>query len=161
MKHVVKGSPLHKAVFCPFDDILGLSHSEGFDSILVPGSGEAYFDSMEVNPFENKRQRQEGEIKQLLEKLQPDMITLDIDTIGQLKKDRSLQNNSSDTILTPEQLASKKEFRKNRKSNKYLNKQRNVFDSKKQLIKEQLELSSTAPSQSVHEIPVLGRFKRS
>ena len=164
MKHIVKGSPIQKAIFCPFDDVLCISHSKGIDSILVPGAGEAYFDSMEINPFENKRQRQEGEIKQLLEKLQPDMISLNTESIGQLRKNRSITANPADGDLTEEQLVAKKEFRKKRSVNKYLNKQKNVFDAKKQHMKEQLEQQEAANaskvSLSIHEMPILDRFKR-
>ncbi|KGG50988.1 hypothetical protein DI09_49p180 [Mitosporidium daphniae] len=164
MKHVVKGSPVHKATFCPFDDVLCVSHSSGIDSILVPGAGEAYFDSMEINPFENKRQRQEGEIKQLLEKLQPDMISLNTESIGQLRKDRTISINPADRDLTEEQLATKREFRKKRGVNKYLNKQKNVLDAKKQLIKEKIEQQEALNAQassSIHGMPILDRFKRS
>jgi hypothetical protein len=49
--------------------VLGIGHSKGVSSIIVPGAGEANFDTMEVNPYATKRQRQEKEVKQLLEKV--------------------------------------------------------------------------------------------
>lgn len=68
--------------FLPYEDVLGISHDNGYSSIVVPGSGEANFDAFEANPFETKKQRQETEVHQLLEKLKPDTISLKVNTIG-------------------------------------------------------------------------------
>lgn len=55
--------------FCPFQDILTIGHNAGLSSILVPGVGEPNFDSMEADPFENKKARREREVKGLLDKV--------------------------------------------------------------------------------------------
>ena len=39
----------------PFEDVLGVASSDGYSSIVVPGSGEANFDTFEANPFEVRR----------------------------------------------------------------------------------------------------------
>ncbi|KAI0635447.1 BING4CT-domain-containing protein [Trametes polyzona] len=84
LTHAVPHRPLTSVRFCPFQDILSIGHSAGVSSILVPGSGEPNFDSSEADPFENKKARREREVKSLLDKIQPDAITLDPSFIGSL-----------------------------------------------------------------------------
>ncbi|KAK2961399.1 putative U3 small nucleolar RNA-associated protein 7 [Blattamonas nauphoetae] len=77
---------IRKVKFCPYDDALGIGHGAGFSSIIVPGSGEPNYDSMEADPFETKKRRREGEVKAHLDKLPASMITLDVDQLGRVSE---------------------------------------------------------------------------
>jgi hypothetical protein len=76
--------------FRPLEDVLCAGHSHGVTSIIVPGSGEANFDSFENNPFASARQRREAEVQNLLNKLSPDLIGLDTSFVGTVEKDEKV-----------------------------------------------------------------------
>lgn len=80
------GSAVNSVRFRPYQDIVAVGHLKGFGSLIVPGAGQANFDSFEANPFETKKQRREKEVRSLLEKLQPDSIMLDPNQIGSVNK---------------------------------------------------------------------------
>ena len=37
MSHIFEGSPIRNLSFCPFEDILGCGHLNGFSSLIIPG----------------------------------------------------------------------------------------------------------------------------
>ncbi|ETW75333.1 hypothetical protein HETIRDRAFT_461283 [Heterobasidion irregulare TC 32-1] len=84
LTHPAPHRPLAALRFCPFQDVLTVGHAAGLSSLLVPGAGEPNFDSTEADPFENRKARREREVKGLLDKIQPDMITLDPEFVGSL-----------------------------------------------------------------------------
>ena len=85
MKHqVASGSQVSGLKFVPYEDVLGVGHSRGYSSLVIPGSGEANFDAYEDNPFETKRQTQEALVHGLLEKLPPQSISLKIKEVGKV-----------------------------------------------------------------------------
>ncbi|KAL2940267.1 putative U3 small nucleolar RNA-associated protein 7 [Bienertia sinuspersici] len=89
MSHsMAKGYQIQKVAFRPYEDVLGLGHSMGWSSILIPGSGEPNFDSWVANPFETPKQRREKEVRSVLEKLPPESIMLDPKKIGTVKPPR-------------------------------------------------------------------------
>lgn len=87
LTHTFPSTAVQAVHFCPFDDLLGVGHSAGFTSLIVPGAGEPNFDSLEADPFEGKRRRREREVNSLLDKIPFDMITLDQELVGKLAKE--------------------------------------------------------------------------
>ncbi|KAL8452118.1 hypothetical protein Emag_002521 [Eimeria magna] len=88
MTHETPGEQVSCLRFRPFEDVCALGTSGGVSGLLVPGSGLANYDSLEANPYETKKQRQEREIHSLLEKLPADMISLDTKPIGAFDQTR-------------------------------------------------------------------------
>jgi U3 small nucleolar RNA-associated protein 7 len=137
MKHIQEGSRVSDLVFCPWEDVLGLGHSKGVSSLIIPGSGEPNFDTMEANPYQTSKQRQESEVHSLLEKLAPEMITLDPNIIGNI-------DDAPNHVLKKERLEEKQDIGdgktvqikrkmkgKSSSLRRYLRKQNNVKDSKR------------------------------
>ena len=84
LTHQVTSGTVQSLKFCPYEDVLGVGSAGGISTLLVPGAGEANFDSFVANPYQGKKERQEQEVAQLLDKLQPDTIVLDPDTVGRV-----------------------------------------------------------------------------
>jgi len=82
-----KKSNLAKVSFCPYEDVLGIGHDHGFSSVIIPGAGEANFDTNVANPYQSLKQRRETTVVRLLEKIPADMITLNPDEIGSVVDD--------------------------------------------------------------------------
>ncbi|KAL7941036.1 WD40-repeat-containing domain protein [Trichoderma barbatum] len=171
MKWGREGKTIERVRWCPFEDVLGISHDKGFSSIIVPGAGEANFDAFEANPFETTKQRQETEVKGLLNKLSPEMIALDPNFIGNIDlRSDSQRKAEKDLDAKPVDIAEEIRNRargKNGALKKYLRKQRkrNVIDEKRlrvdELWKEQ-QKKNDKKRQDVEEDlgPALSRFAK-
>lgn len=86
MDHMLPGNKVEKLSFVPFEDLLTIGASKSIENMIVPGSGEANYDALELNPFESAKQRQQLEVRSLLNKLLADTITLDPNVIGTVDK---------------------------------------------------------------------------
>jgi len=142
MSHMLSGGTLQDCQFCPFEDVLGLGHATGLTTILVPGAGEPNYDSFVSNPFQSRRERREQEVHQLLDKLQPETIVLDPDSIGRVRqepkdvqKERQEQQAEANRARRRQQDdkndAKTRMKGKNRPSKKHRKKQMNVIEEKK------------------------------
>ena len=164
-----EGNHIETLQWCPFEDVLGISHNKGFSSIIVPGSGEPNFDALEVNPYETSKQRQEAEVRALLNKLQPDMISLNPDFVGNLDLvSAKRRKEEADLDRVPEDTLAKLKNRgrgKNSSLRKHLRKKggRNVIDEKRlrieELRKDQSKKSKDKFAQQKEDLgPALARF---
>lgn len=166
-----EGKRIERVQWCPFEDVLGLGHEEGFSSIIVPGAGEANFDAMELNPFETHQQRKETEVRALLNKLKPEMIAIDPNFVGNLDL-RSDAQRKADRDLDAPQTSVEEEIRKRARGkngalSKYLRKQRkkNIIDEKRMKVDELWNEQKAKREKKMEEVqadlgPALGRFAR-
>ena len=157
--------------FRPFEDALFLGHSHGVSSIVVPGAGEANFDSLEANPFENTKQAKESEVQALLNKLDYQMINLDASFIGSIDKDQAAVREEHKALFHGDGKEAKgkgKEKKKargrNKISAKLRRKQKNVVDANSVKLREKLVKDKEAREPAtVKEATggALGRFSKS
>lgn len=172
---LAKGAQAEDIVFCPYEDVLAVGHSMGISSLLVPGSGEPNFDSYVANPYETLKQRREAEVHRLLDKLPPDLITLDPDQIGGMlktghenqKEIGALRNaaNVANAIAAGKEVKTKHKAKgKDKPSRRHKKKQLNVITATQERIREQTKSRAepVAPvSVASDSIPgALARFKR-
>ncbi|CAH0050201.1 unnamed protein product [Clonostachys solani] len=166
-----EGNRMERVRWCPFEDVLGIGHETGFSSIIVPGAGEANFDALEINPFENTKQRQEAEVKGLLNKLQPGMIALDPNFVGNLDlrsdKEKRAEKDLDAAAPDIEEEIRNRARGKNGALKKYLRKQRrkNIIDEKRlkidEIWKERQKMNNKKREEQEEDLgPALSRFAK-
>lgn len=147
-KGLASSMKVKNVVFRPFEDVVGFGHSHGVSSIVVPGSGEANFDTNEANPFQNTKQARENEVQGLLNKLSHTMIGLDSNFIGGVDKNqeavkeehRAIFNGANRDADSAKDGKDRKRARgRNKISAKLRRKQKNVVDASSVKLREKLQ----------------------
>ncbi|RUS21227.1 hypothetical protein BC937DRAFT_93282 [Endogone sp. FLAS-F59071] len=159
MTHLQPSTTVHDLQFCPYDDVLGFGHSAGISSLVIPGSGEPNFDSLEANPFQTKKQRQESEVHSLLDKIQPEMITLDPNFVGKVDRtnkevlEKEARETAREAANKSETVDVTKRARgKNSSLRRYLRKkQKNVIDQQKLDIQARIEKGKEEREKRKHD----------
>jgi U3 small nucleolar RNA-associated protein 7 len=171
--------------FRPYEDTLCMGHSHGVTSIVVPGAGEANFDTMEANPFINTKQSRETEVQSLLNKLSYQMINLEANFIGGVDKNqmavkeehKAIFNKANSDADGKSKVKDRKKARgRNKISAKLRRKQKNVVDANSAKLKDKLvqqksgdragsdgtnnSSSGNNPQQQSSNGGALGRFSR-
>jgi len=166
-----EGRKIERVRWCPYEDLLGISHDQGLSTVIVPGAGDANFDMHLANPYENTKQRQEGEVKSLLTKLQPEMISMNPDYIGTLDlksaEERAAEKDLDRKPVDPMVNIKNKGRGKNSSLRKYLRKKgsKNIIDERRvkieELRKAQILKQKDKLKASEQELgPALGRFAK-
>lgn len=181
MTHLFPSQRVECSRFVPFEDVLGVGHTGGVSTLIVPGSGEANYDALELNPYESTKQRQEGEVRHLLNKVAPDTIALEPDHIGMVDlRARDVRLNKTDLqqVEAEEKAAADKEHLEIRpdlkpeqsKVKRYLQKNRNnIMDARKMRAERNLRIEEERreklrrkemgePDEKDELGPALGRF---
>jgi U3 small nucleolar RNA-associated protein 7 len=147
LKHKLPIGIVRSLDFCPYEDVLGIGHTKGMSSILIPGSGQQNYDSRLPNPYSTEKQIKDYNVRSLLEKIPYDMITLNpavIGTSGQLEKVQSYNENVEMTEDLKEQLNNIGVYDKDQ-----IAKKRKLIDSRdglrEELYKQNEELKSSVP----------------
>lgn len=172
MKHHFKNNKtkIKSLKFVNFEDFLGCGTNIGFSSIVIPGSGLANFDTFENNPYETKNQRKENEVRNLLEKIPYNMITLDpfkLNTIDPrskkvIEKERiEMQKNRVEEILKNQKKKMKKRL-KNKQNHdlilKEFDKNQKIRKKMQAMIELQYDKKQKEKSQIKRQVQILKDF---
>ncbi|KAB2595066.1 U3 small nucleolar RNA-associated protein 7 [Pyrus ussuriensis x Pyrus communis] len=172
---MIKGYQIGKVLFRPYEDVLGIGHSMGWSSILIPGSGEPNFDTWVANPFETSKQRREKEVHSLLDKLPPETIMLNPTELGTVKTQRRKEKRTKEEKEAEMEAAleavkgiepKKKTKGRNKPSKRAKKKQEMIVSAKRPFLEQQKKEEEQATrkkqkvSEQVEQPTALQRFVR-
>jgi U3 small nucleolar RNA-associated protein 7 len=121
---------------CTLRTTLHLLLKRSYTTLLAPGAGEPNIDTFAANPFESSKQRREAEVRSLLDKLSPEMISLDPTFVGSidtdaavLQKEQAALAAAANTREKPPVKAKNKMRGRSKIAKKLQKKQSNVVDA--------------------------------
>eukprot|EP00878_Enallax_costatus_P006125 GHUV01006421.1.p1 GENE.GHUV01006421.1~~GHUV01006421.1.p1 ORF type:complete len:527 (+),score=156.16 GHUV01006421.1:330-1910(+) len=162
LTHMCELGGVRNLRFCPYEDVLGVGTAGGVSSLLVPGAGEPNFDSFVANPYQARKERQEQEVVQLLDKLQPDTIMLDPEQIGkvlkepvevaQQRRDAEAAANAARSAAQRAKADEKSKMKgRNKPTRRQKKKQMNIIEDKKPIIQAKIQEEERARKEIAQE----------
>lgn len=160
MKHTVPGKQILCTRFRPFEDVLAISYKEGVETLIVPGAGAANFDAFEANPFQSLKQRRENQVHALLEKIQPELISLDPTSVGKVDRskpeevelERKEKRAEAEVVERKGQKKEKKKMRgKNKIGRRIKKKHRNIISAEREALKKKFMEEKSADGKEKQE----------
>jgi U3 small nucleolar RNA-associated protein 7 len=159
LDHTLPEGSLAALRFVPYEDVLAAGHGGGLSTALVPGAGEANYDSHVADPFQGRAARREAEVHQLLDKLQPEMIALDPGAVGRVARPaaevqaaRAAEAAAANEAAIAKQRAkneAKKPMKgKNKPSRRRGKKQQNVIDERRPAVKAAMRAEGVATAEA-------------
>ncbi|OQS55428.1 UTP7 [Ecytonucleospora hepatopenaei] len=77
--------------FNPFEDILTCVSRSKYENFIIPNCTDPGYNSEQVSPFASSEERREREVKHLLEKIPPELISYNSEVFNQQRKSKKVK----------------------------------------------------------------------
>ncbi|ORD94740.1 WDR46 [Enterospora canceri] len=77
--------------FNPFEDILTVTTRNKYESFVAPQSSDIRYNADVISPYMTKNEKREMEVKKLLEKIPPEMISYNSELISKIRRDKKVR----------------------------------------------------------------------